>query len=177
MIRYHLRCERGHAFESWFQNSGAYYSQVKRKLVNCPSGLSQGGKAIMAPQIARKKKNVAAPQPQPPGDDLDRSQHRAVDAAHDGAGARVARQATPPANSAPRCLLTATFRAAEEQFKRALQLDPKYTDARYNLASVEANAEDWPKAAADFKKVLEGNPNHQNARQHLGEVLFCGATT
>ena len=36
MIRYNLRCERGHAFESWFQSSQAYETQEKRKLVNCP---------------------------------------------------------------------------------------------------------------------------------------------
>ena len=37
MIRYNLRCERGHAFESWFQSSSAYDLQVKRKLVTCPA--------------------------------------------------------------------------------------------------------------------------------------------
>ena len=36
MIHYNLRCERGHAFESWFQSSAAYEQQEKRKLVNCP---------------------------------------------------------------------------------------------------------------------------------------------
>jgi tetratricopeptide (TPR) repeat protein/mono/diheme cytochrome c family protein len=64
---------------------------------------------------------------------------------------------------------------AEQEFKRALALDPKYTDARYNLASVEANNDEWSKAAADFKQVLDSNPDHQNARQHLGEVLFLWA--
>jgi hypothetical protein len=63
MIRYNLRCERGHAFESWFQSSGAYDSQVKRKLVNCPScGSAKVEKAIMAPQIARTRKAGAAPE-------------------------------------------------------------------------------------------------------------------
>jgi hypothetical protein len=67
MIRYNLRCERGHAFESWFQSSGAYDSQVKRKLVNCPScGSVQVEKAIMAPQIGRAKKGGTAQQ-QPAG--------------------------------------------------------------------------------------------------------------
>jgi len=64
MIRYHLRCERGHPFESWFQSSSAYDSQVKRKLVSCPScGSTKIEKAIMAPQIGRKRKDGAAPQP------------------------------------------------------------------------------------------------------------------
>ncbi|MDB5514773.1 MAG: hypothetical protein JWQ17_1531 [Tardiphaga sp.] len=66
MIRYNLRCERGHAFESWFQSSSAYDSQVKRKLVSCPAcGSAKVEKAIMAPQIGRKKKDgAAAPQPE-----------------------------------------------------------------------------------------------------------------
>ena len=33
MIRYALHCDRNHDFESWFQSSSAYVSQVKRKLV------------------------------------------------------------------------------------------------------------------------------------------------
>lgn len=65
MIRYNLRCDQGHAFESWFQSSGAYDSQIKRKLVSCPQcGSAKVEKAIMAPQIGRKgnqKKDVAVP--------------------------------------------------------------------------------------------------------------------
>src|SRR5207248_10573136 len=64
MIRYALQCERGHAFESWFQNSSAYESQVKRKLVSCPAcGSAKGEKAIMAPRIVGKK---AAESPENP---------------------------------------------------------------------------------------------------------------
>src|ERR1700716_1713767 len=56
MIRYSLRCERGHAFESWFQSSSAYETQEKRKLVNCPAcGSAKVERAIMAPQIVSKK--------------------------------------------------------------------------------------------------------------------------
>jgi hypothetical protein len=56
MIRYNLRCERAHAFESWFQSSSAYESQEKRKLVNCPvCGSAKVERAIMAPQIVSKK--------------------------------------------------------------------------------------------------------------------------
>ena len=56
MIRYNLRCERGHAFESWFQSSSAYESQEKRKLVSCPScGSVKVERGIMAPRIVSKK--------------------------------------------------------------------------------------------------------------------------
>jgi len=64
---------------------------------------------------------------------------------------------------------------AEQEFRRALKLDPKYVDARYNLASVEANNEEWAAAANDFQEVLKINPAHKNALQHMGEVLFLWA--
>jgi hypothetical protein len=65
MIRYNLRCERGHAFESWFQSSEVYETQEKRKLVNCPScGSAKVERAIMAPQIvSRKSRDRAQPVP------------------------------------------------------------------------------------------------------------------
>jgi len=71
MIRYSLQCERGHAFESWFQSSAAYDSQVKRKLVTCPAcGSAKVEKAIMAPQIVSKKgrDSTAAAEPASPVD-------------------------------------------------------------------------------------------------------------
>ena len=65
MIHYHLRCERGHAFESWFQSSSAYEAQEKRRLVNCPlCGSAKVERAIMAPQIVSKKgRESAVPAP------------------------------------------------------------------------------------------------------------------
>jgi hypothetical protein len=61
MIRYTLRCEKGHAFESWFQSSAAYESQEKRRLVSCPAcGSAKVERAIMAPQIVTKKGREAA---------------------------------------------------------------------------------------------------------------------
>lgn len=55
MIRYALQCERGHAFESWFQDSASYDKQAKRGLVSCPICNSvKVEKSIMAPQIPRK---------------------------------------------------------------------------------------------------------------------------
>ena len=72
MIRYSLHCDRGHAFESWFQSSSAYESQEKRKLVNCPAcGSAKVEKAIMAPQIVSKKgreSRADAPAPAQPAE-------------------------------------------------------------------------------------------------------------
>jgi hypothetical protein len=79
MIRYALACDKGHSFESWFQNSAAYDKQVKRSLVSCPvCGSAEVEKAIMAPSLASGSapsiadaadavppKPVPAPQPAP----------------------------------------------------------------------------------------------------------------
>jgi hypothetical protein len=68
MIRYNLRCESGHAFESWFQSSSAYETQEKRKLVSCPvCGSSSVERAIMAPQVvSRKGRESSVPAPVAP---------------------------------------------------------------------------------------------------------------
>ena len=60
MIQYALVCNKGHEFESWFQNSAAYDKQAKRGLVSCPlCGSAKVEKAIMAPRLARKDKSTS----------------------------------------------------------------------------------------------------------------------
>jgi hypothetical protein len=64
MIRYALNCDRGHVFESWFQNSAAYDKQAKRSLVTCPvCGSAKIEKAIMAPRVSASAADdeIAAP--------------------------------------------------------------------------------------------------------------------
>ena len=57
MIHYSLICEKGHGFESWFQDSAAFDKQAKRGLVTCPHcGSAKVEKAIMAPRLAASKK-------------------------------------------------------------------------------------------------------------------------
>ena len=64
MIRYALRCEQGHGFDSWFPSSSAYDRQVKHGLIECPRcGSAKVEKAIMAPQIARKKGRAPVSEP------------------------------------------------------------------------------------------------------------------
>jgi len=73
MIRYALRCEHDHTFESWFQSSAAYETQVKKNLVECPAcGSTKVEKAIMAPRIVKgsaskkgREANLPAPAPAP----------------------------------------------------------------------------------------------------------------
>ena len=67
MIRYALICEKGHDFESWFQDSAAYDKQAKRGLVTCPQcGSAKVEKAIMAPRLSATAKKRSAPIQAPP---------------------------------------------------------------------------------------------------------------
>jgi hypothetical protein len=70
MIHYSLICEKGHGFESWFQNSAVFDKQAKRGLVTCPHcGSAKVEKAIMAPRLATSKKRKTtgeAPAPSAP---------------------------------------------------------------------------------------------------------------
>lgn len=61
---------------------------------------------------------------------------------------------------------------AEQQLKKALEIDKTYTDARFNLASVEASNGEWQAAAADFTQVVKERPDDARATQHLGDVMI-----
>lgn len=52
MIRYALRCDDGHGFESWFRDSAAYDSEAKAGRLACPvCGSTRVAKQIMAPSV------------------------------------------------------------------------------------------------------------------------------
>ncbi|ARO13553.1 Protein containing DUF1178 [Ketogulonicigenium robustum] len=60
MIRYTLRCDADHQFDSWFQSAAAFDSLQGAGHINCAvCGSSAVTKALMAPQISRS----AAPAP------------------------------------------------------------------------------------------------------------------
>jgi hypothetical protein len=69
VIRYSLICAAGHEFESWFSNSKACDTQLKRKLVACPlCDSTKVEKAIMAPSLialTRAHDQVPGPERQP----------------------------------------------------------------------------------------------------------------
>ena len=57
-------------------------------------------------------------------------------------------------------------------FERALRANPRYTNARYNLANALAEQQQWEQAAIEFREVLARRcPDDAGAVEHLGEVL------
>ena len=69
MIRYALKCGRGHAFESWFQSAEAFERLATAGRLACPEcGDSAVTKALMAPPVrpARKAATERASEPARP---------------------------------------------------------------------------------------------------------------
>jgi len=65
VIRYALRCEAGHDFDSWFGNSAAFDRQAARGLVTCPMcGSAKVEKSIMAPSLAGSREAAAPAEPE-----------------------------------------------------------------------------------------------------------------
>jgi hypothetical protein len=63
MIRFALKCDNDHRFESWFQSGSAFDTLQDRALVSCPDCGSTGvAKDLMAPKIADKSRTVEPPQ-------------------------------------------------------------------------------------------------------------------
>jgi hypothetical protein len=62
MMKFALQCDNGHGFESWFRDNAAFDQQAKRGFVECPAcGSQKVGKAIMAPNVARKDRSSDKP--------------------------------------------------------------------------------------------------------------------
>jgi hypothetical protein len=55
MIRYRLKCKKGHEFDAWFASSAAYERQAKGKQLSCAKcGSTQVSKALMAPKLTKR---------------------------------------------------------------------------------------------------------------------------
>ena len=60
MIRYSLKCENGHSFDSWFQSAEAFEKLLGVDMVTCAvCGAFNVEKAIMAPQVRMANKKDA----------------------------------------------------------------------------------------------------------------------
>ena len=68
MIKFALRCGRGHEFNSWFQSGEAFETQTLAGRVQCPlCHATDVTKAIMAPAIASQSESQSD-KPPPPGE-------------------------------------------------------------------------------------------------------------
>lgn len=64
MIKFSLRCDQGHAFDSWFKAGKAFDDLVARDMVQCPvCGSNAVTKALMAPAVALGQQQKQPPPP------------------------------------------------------------------------------------------------------------------
>lgn len=62
MIVFDLKCRKDHVFEAWFPDSASFASQVEAGKVLCPvCGSRKVAKALMAPNVAKRKSDAAEP--------------------------------------------------------------------------------------------------------------------
>ena len=64
MIRYALRCDNDHRFESWFQSGDAFEALLTRGHIECPEcGATNVTKDLMAPRVRPGRKKADTPRP------------------------------------------------------------------------------------------------------------------
>lgn len=75
MIKFSLRCDEGHAFDSWFKAGKAFDDLLARDMVQCPvCGSNHVTKALMAPAVAlgqQQKQPAEAPPSVPKSPDAE----------------------------------------------------------------------------------------------------------
>jgi hypothetical protein len=66
MIKYSLKCDQGHAFESWFDGVSAFDKLETAGLLTCAvCGSGDVVRAIMAPQVSPSRSKAVAPLSEP----------------------------------------------------------------------------------------------------------------
>ncbi len=104
MIRYALRCDRGHEFEAWFGSAADYDRSAAAGENVCPlCGSTSVDKALMAPAISGKR--------------------RSAEAASEDKGEKVMLAAPDPRQAA--------FREAVKEFRRKLVESADYVGDRF----------------------------------------------
>ncbi len=114
MIRFTLRCQKGHEFEGWFRNGDTFDRQAKRGDVRCPDcGSPKVMKAIMAPAIAKGSRRVPANAPATP------------------APAAEAAAVPPPAPDSGEIHVAGKLREALREMRRFIEKNAEYVGPRF----------------------------------------------
>jgi tetratricopeptide (TPR) repeat protein len=64
------------------------------------------------------------------------------------------------------------YDSAEKDLKQAIQTDPTYEIAYYNLGKVFQKQRKWDKAIESFESAVQRTPNNGNYQYDLGEAYF-----
>jgi hypothetical protein len=134
MIRYDLRCSKGHAFDAWFRDSMAFDALSAAGQVACGiCGDTGVEKVLMAPALGRRRK---APAP-----------------AEETAPPAAPALSAPPDNPVHRALV---------ELRRKLEQEATYVGPRFAAEARRLHAEDraepiWGEATAEEARALIGD--------------------
>ncbi len=80
MIRFALRCDEGHSFDSWFQSAAAYDALAAAGHLSCAvCGSASVQKALMAPALPARRERTA-PETPDTADTPEEARRRAIEA-------------------------------------------------------------------------------------------------
>jgi len=65
------------------------------------------------------------------------------------------------------------YRAASIQFQNAIQIDPKYSDAHYQLALTDLQLRDWRGGYGELMRTIDLAPDNAQAQIVLGNLLLA----
>ncbi len=65
------------------------------------------------------------------------------------------------------------YRKASLEYRNAIQIDPKFTEAYYQLALCELKEGNLKNAFANFRKVVEQDEQHTDAQYQLAKLMFA----
>src|SRR3569833_3221022 len=66
------------------------------------------------------------------------------------------------------------YEAASIQFKKAIQVDPKFAEAHYQLGEASLKLEHWGDGFREMLQAVELDPNNVKARVALGDFYLMG---
>lgn len=96
MIKYTLKCEKGHDFDSWFGSIDDFERLKKAKMMSCAvCGSADVDRAIMAPRISSRESEAAGPlsAPASPAEQAVRELRRTIEENSDDVGTNFAAEA------------------------------------------------------------------------------------
>lgn len=137
MIRYRLKCKKGHQFDAWFASSTAYERQAKGKQLSCAKcGSTQVSKALMAPKLTKRS------------------------AAKEGAAKEVARSREAARPETHRLAAHGELMAAMRKLRAEIEAKSEYVGPRFPDEARKIHYEEAPargihgEATADEAKAL-----------------------
>jgi cellulose synthase operon protein C len=75
--------------------------------------------------------------------------------------------------SGERFFAKADYKSADIQFRNALQIDPKFVEAHYQLARTYAKAQDWNDTYRELATTVDLQPQNYQARLDLANLLIA----